>query len=260
MMTSQNNNDSMQTRILPSPIGPVIPVADLEEMIGYSRSAINKALKDYKEKIDPCKTFLSLPTPGGPQQCACLNRTGVDYLIILIHPSKARMDLDKLVEFRRAIFAKMDCGELPGHADVDLEIREARRLADLTDGDPRAFQAAALRKCGMPEYAEALLKSGPAVIHGEAGWYSPTQLGKRCGLTGKEVNSWLYNHGYQYPERYGGEDRIWRLQPKGEPFGREYPFTAPSGHIEIRISWRETILTESGLKKSEPAALPAAGE
>jgi hypothetical protein len=73
----------------------VMPVVDIADLLGYSRSAITKAIKDHEGKMSPCKTFLSLPTKGGYQQFLCLNRTGVDYLLIFIHPSKTRMSDDE---------------------------------------------------------------------------------------------------------------------------------------------------------------------
>ena len=54
-------------RILDSPIGKVTPVTDIVDYIGYSRSAINKAMKVWEGKISPHKTFMPLETPGGVQ-------------------------------------------------------------------------------------------------------------------------------------------------------------------------------------------------
>ncbi len=245
-------------RIADSPIGPVIPVLDIAKMIGYSRSGIDSAIEGFKEKMSPYKTYVSLPTPGGQQQFLCLNRTGVDYLFLIIHPSKSKLPLDQLLDLRKIALEKMDADREtaapslgPAVLTIEAEMNRARNLAGLTGGDLKAFQAVALKKCGMPEYIEAL--KAPCLIHGEGGtWLNPTQLGERCGLNAREVNSYLYNHGYQYPE-----GPVWRLQPKGDEFGEEYWFEATSGHREIRIRWRESILFASGLKRQPETGYPA---
>lgn len=247
-------------------IGTVIPVADIADMIGYSRSALTKAIKANERKMNPCKTFISLPTTGGSQQFLCLNRAGVDYLFVLIHPAKARMDIDQLLEFRKGILEKLGdvvaaqaapapASLAPAVNTIEAEIQRARIIARESGRDERAYLAVAYEKCGVREYIKALNESGSPVVHGEKGWMTPKQLGDRCGLNSREVNSWLYNHGFQFPE-----GAIWRLQPKGEPYGREYWFEAPGGHREIRVAWREEVLHASGLKRREPETkmLPAA--
>jgi prophage antirepressor-like protein len=137
------------------------------------------------------------------------------------------------------------------------ELEQAKKLHGLLGGELKAYQAIALKKSGMGEYVPAM--KVPAIISGEPGvWFNPTQLGARCNptLSALEVNRYLYNKGYQYPE---GD--IWRLQPKGEDHAEEYWFEAQSKHQEIRIRWRESILFASGLVRKEGhAALPRGKE
>jgi hypothetical protein len=80
-----------------------------------------------------------------------------------------------------------------------------------------------------------------------------------CGIDRAEyVNNYLHNHGWIY--RDASEGRVWRLQPMAMEHGREYWFEAPSGHREIRIVWRKSILYASGLRREIPEdqmALPA---
>ena len=115
-------------------------------------------------------------------------------------------------------------------------------------------QANAFAFSRVQEETKVIIQDKPAIQHGETGWYNPTQLGLECGLTPEQFNMWLYNKGFVY--RFG---TVWRLQPKGEPHGREYTFEAPSGHREPRIAWRVSILEASGLvRHPEQAALPGA--
>lgn len=233
-------------RVLPSNIGPVMPVVDIADMLGYSRSAITKAIKDHEGKMSPCKTFLPLPTPGGNQQFLCLNRTGVDYLLLFIHPSKTRMGDDEYIDFRHNLLERMGGGgreivQVQQGPVLETELTQAKRIAELTGTDLKTMQAAALRKCGLKEYADALT---PALIHGEAGsWLNPTQIGNRCGHSAREVNNFLEWHRFQYR----GPDGLWRLTDKGELHGEEYDYPTVNRHIEKRIRWKESILYASGL-------------
>jgi prophage antirepressor-like protein len=129
----------------------------------------------------------------------------------------------------------------PAVNTLDTELDRARTIAELTGTDLRTMQAAALRKCGLKEYADALT---PSLMHGEAGtWLNPTQIGARCGHTAREINNFLEWHRFQYR----GPDGLWRLTDKGELHGEEYDYPTVNNHIEIRIRWRESILVASGL-------------
>jgi hypothetical protein len=251
-------NESLPFRIIESEIGAVVPVVDIADTIGYHRSTFTRIVKANADLFGGTQIYRPIQTSGGIQQFLCVNRAGVDLLLLLIKPSRTRDSFEKFLQLRERILTKLDIQKQAGPQEqvphqIDTEIQKARHFAELTGGDLRAFQAAALMKCGEPDYAKALLQSVPPVVHGEPGWLNPSQLGERCGLNAREINSYLYNHGYQYPQ-----DGIWRIQPKGEPYGEEYWFEAPSSHREIRIRWRESILYASGLKREQPAALPAA--
>jgi len=170
-----------------------------------------------------------------------------------------------LIRFQRWVpeliqkYRKKEITEIPptGPA-LDIELAKARRIAEATGRDPAPFQKIALGKCGLGDYAPALDSSIPAVVHGEPGWFNPTQLVARCNdplLTAERLNWYLKNHEFQYRDGY-----IWRLTPRGMEHGKEYLYTAPSQHQEIRIAWRESVLYASGLKRQIPEdqmALPA---
>ena len=128
---------------------------------------------------------------------------------------------------------------------INRELLQASEYAEACNQDPAAFQAAVFRKHNLKEFADIVQ---PALVHGEvARWYNVTQLCEMChdeALAGhpERLNAYLKNHGYQYRER-----GLWRLQPSGESHGKEYWYEAPSGHREIRIRWRVSILYASGL-------------
>lgn len=251
-------------RILDSPIGKVIPVTDIIDYIGYSRSTITRILKVYEEKISPNKTFIPLETSGGDQMCLCLNREGVDYLFLLIHPSKSKMSLDQLLEYRKTIIERLgeekkDVVIIQERPRIEEMLERAKHYAVLTEGNVKEFQAAIFRKYNLPELADALtIPSVPATVHGETGWYNVSQLCDRFPIQEIEghperLNLYLKNQGYQYRDQ-----GLWRLQPKGEVHGKEYWYEAPSGHREIRIRWRLSIMYACGLVKDDPAPISTA--
>ena len=133
--------------------------------------------------------------------------------------------------------------------DIKAKLNQARELAEVCRVDPHTFEAAVLRENGLPGLADALPTSPTPVVvqHGDPGWFNPSQLVAKCNdplLTAERLNWYLKNHDFQYRDGY-----IWRLTPRGMEHGKEYLYTAPSQHQEIRISWRESVLYASGLKR-----------
>ena len=171
---------------------------------------------------------------------------------------------EAIIRFQRWVpeliqqYRKREIAPVPAGPVLDTELQQARRIAELTGTDLKTMQAAALRKCGLPEYADVLQQQVPAITHGETGWYNPTRLIGLCNdpdLTPERLNWYLSNKGFQVKE-----NGIWRLTPAGLIHGKEYPFNAPSGHSEPRIAWRESVLYASGLKRDIPEsqmALPS---
>jgi len=236
-------------RTIPSEIGIVIPVTDIVENIGYSRSSITKAITENPLTFKGFTSIQSLPTAGGIQKHLCLNKNGLERLLLIIRPAKTKGELCERIEaFRIKAFGRMERNEVDLPEPVPLiqeEIDRAKLLAEVTGGNLREFQKIALMKCGYGDYAKAL--DEPAITHGETGWYNPTRLITLCNdpdLTPERLNWYLHNKGFQYRDGY-----IWRLTDTGKIHGMEYQYEAPSGHREIRIRWRESILYASGLKK-----------
>jgi hypothetical protein len=105
----------------------------------------------------------------------------------------------------------------------------------------------------MEDYVPAL--NVPVQVHGEAGiWLNATQIGARCGHTAREVNHYLEWHRFQYKQ----DGSVWRLTERGEAHGEEYWIETTAKHREIRIRWRESILTASGLIRPPGETLPPA--
>lgn len=258
-------------RIINSPIGQAIPAVDFADNIGYTRSAITNIISKHPDLFKGFILKITLPTPGGDQDFLCLNSTGIDRIIFHLRPIKNRPDLcERIEKFRSKAFGQLaERKELtisvPAIPGILFELKQAREEADICGCEPNLLQAAVYRKHGEIEKADALQPPAPALVHGSTGWFIPTQLGDMCGLTAEQFNHWIHNNPNDLERRpfqcRDPENRkIWRLTELGRMHGQEYWFEAPSGHREIRIRWRESILYASGLKRELPRsqmALPA---
>ena len=224
-----------ELRVIESEIGKVTPVIDIADSIGYDRSSITKIIKSNSDIFGGTEVFCPLPTPGGEQRLRCINRIGLDRLMVLLKPARSRDSFDKFMEFKERALDRLNGDRLStaqvhsdnGH-DLNSEITKAKMLAQATGGDVREFQAIALAKCGYSDYIPALKTA--AVNHGESGWYNPSQLVPLCNdpyLNAERLNYYLANNPRD-PERgpyqYRDENRIWRLTPLGMEHGREYVF------------------------------------
>jgi hypothetical protein len=248
-------------RLIDSHIGKVIPAIDIADNIGYTRSAISNIITKHPEVFKGFILKTPLQTTGGKQKLLCLNSTGIDRLIFHLRPIKNRTDLcDRIDAFRSKAFGTMVDVKTQTptvEVNIDTELLTAKYLAEQTGGNIAAFQAIALKKCGMEDYIPAL-NQNQNIVHGETGWYTVTQLCAKYPMSEIEghperLNKFLQNNGYIYRE-----NGIPRLQPKGEPHGMEYWYESPHGHREIRIRWRLSIMYACGLVKDEKTGLLAA--
>lgn len=175
-----------------------------------------------------------------------------------------------IIQFRKSVpviiqrYRKKEIVQVVSIEGIKTELLQAGEFADTCKKSPELFQAAIFRKHGMTEYADAL--QVPSVVHAGTGWYNPTGLVELCNdpLLNAERLNWYLKNNPKDPERrpfqYRDENGIWRLTALGMEHGKEYWYTAPSQHQEIRIAWRESILYASGLKRpiaNDQAALTA---
>ena len=236
---------------------PMIPLNDIADGITHDRSGLRKLFHRNEEIVGKWSGKVNLATPQGTsQEQICLNHDGVTAMLMKVDFARVKDPVrrQRIIDFQEwaaSTLSKIVKGEIvqsaPGPAQLKDEMQKARLCAQETQGSLIAFQKIALERCGLGDYAPAL-DPVPAITHGETGWYNPTRLVALCNdpdLTPERLNYYLMNKGFQYREGY-----LWRLTPDGAIHGREYQYEAPSGHKEIRISWRISILYAAGLKRS----------
>jgi hypothetical protein len=145
-------------RVIQSEIGPVVPVVDIADMIGYTSDHLTKKIRENPDVFKDRQVLTDLPTAGGMQKCTCLDRVGFDRLLLLLKPAKTRDVFEKIEAFRLKAF-----GQLAEHKEIVPvqqqpsgiigELQEARELAALCGKSPELFQAAVLKKHGKTELA-----------------------------------------------------------------------------------------------------------
>jgi len=237
-----------------------MPCRDLSLALGLDRTTLYQHVSRNKDFFEGCaQTGDILSQETGD---IWLNEQGL-YLML------ARVSLGRvlpvakaaIIKFRKEVpeliqrYRKKEIVQVVSIDGIKAELQQAKEYAGVCERDVGSFQAAVFKKYGMTEFADVLR---PAIVHGETGWYNPTRLVSLCNdpdLTPERLNWYLKNKGFQYRDGY-----IWRLTPAGLIHGREYNFEAPSGHVEVRIAWRESVLYASGLKRpisSDRASLTA---
>ena|GEM_PF-1109605 len=251
---------------------PWFPLVDLAKAWGISRSTLPDIIVRNPDLFEGCYALVGV-TPSTPDSTtdlfSCVNERGLYLLMGRITSSRLKNPEARtaILRFQRFVpvllmaYRKREIVPVQPAPSLDAELVEARQIAKTCQKAPEAFEAEVLRKHGKDHLIPALqVPATPALVHGEPGtWFTATQLAEMCGIDRAEyVNNYLHNHGWIY--RDASEGRVWRLQPMAMEHGREYWFEATSGHREIRIVWRKSILYASGLRREIPEdqmALPA---
>jgi len=230
-----------------------MPLSDLATAWGIDRSTPDHILERNADVFEG----LSATVLDVTYQTAvrCVNERGLYLLMGKVSAGrlKHKEAREAIIRFQRWVpeliqkYRKKEIVQQPAKPCIADELQKAQMLATGTGGNLRAFQKIALGKCGHADYAPAL-DAIPTLVHGEPGqWLTPTQIAERVGsdISARNINSFLYNHDYQYPQ-----GSLWRLTKKGEIYGEEYVFESPQKHREVRIRWHISILTASGLIKA----------
>lgn len=244
-----------QVRVKDLDDDPWIPLIDLSQAWSLDRSTLFKHLERNPELFRDCTRIIDFLSKDGTEAVRCVNEEGLYLLIARISSGRLKDPAARsaIMHFRASAprliraYRKKEIVQIPPTPDIKTELMQAKEYAEICQCDAHTLQAAVFKKYHEPELADALQ---PSLVHGEMGWYNPTRLITLCNdpdLTPERLNWYLYNKGYQVREGF-----IWRLTPQGKEHGMEYSYETPSGHREIRIRWRESILYASGLKKPIP--------
>jgi len=259
-------------RVLEKDSEPWFPLKDLADAWGLKSNTLYQIIvrnkKKFKNRVSDVHVTCTSSEPESWHKS--VNEQGLYVLIGAVNTDRLKnpQAADAIDRFQYWVpeliqkYRKKEIVQKPEPQELDevieYDLIEAKQIAKITETDPKAMMAAILRKHGYNECADVVERQQASVTaHGDPGWFNPTQLVARCNdplLTAERLNWWLKNHEFQYRDGY-----IWRLTPRGMEHGKEYLYTAPSQHQEIRIAWRESVLYASGLKRQvseDQMALP----
>jgi prophage antirepressor-like protein len=261
-----------EIRILEKDGAVWMPCKDLGQALGLDRTTLYQHIKRNRDFFGETTIEGDILSHDGDD--FWVNEQGLYLLLARVSVGRVQpLAKAAIIQFRKSVpaliqkYRKKELGPdlLTLEGQLQAELAWAKRIAEATGADLRPFQKIALQKCGLGDYAPALDQE-PAIVHGEPGWYSPSELIPLYDdkfLTAERLNQFLNNHRdenrewkpYQYKA-----DGIWRLTPLGLQYGREYLFRGRGGHMEPRIEWRIDILYASSLKKQvapDQLALPS---
>ncbi|MEN6397180.1 MAG: BRO family protein [Methanoregula sp.] len=254
-------------RVLEKDGEPWFPLKDLADAWGLRPNTLYQIIarneKKFKNRVSDVHVTCTPPEPESWHKS--VNEQGLYVLIGAVNTDRLKnpQAADAIDRFQYWVpeliqkYRKREIVQVPVAPDIRAELQEARELAVICGKSPESFQAVILRKHGKTELADALT---PSLVHGESGWYTPTRLIETFmrhdpTLTPKRLNQYLSNtreNGMWAPFQYRDENHIWRLAPRGIPHGKEKEYTVPdTGHKEIRIQWKESVLVAAGLKRPE---------
>ena len=164
-------------RIIESEIGPVIPALDIAENIGYTRSAITKAMdrgkKEDKTLFNGLIAYPRIETKHGVQPVLCFSPAGIDRLLGLLEPSpKSKAELCERIEaFRTSALLRSTGKPDPETDKPDPLIAALNRNADIAeilitryDYDPTVAHSIAMNNVANEVGEAALPWKGPALL------------------------------------------------------------------------------------------------
>lgn len=73
-------------RLIDSPIGPVVPIKDITDQIGYSRSGATRVMQRHEKSFVGLTAVVSIKTPAGTRHVKCLAQKGVEEFIKCLMP------------------------------------------------------------------------------------------------------------------------------------------------------------------------------
>lgn len=174
-------------RLLDSPIGPVVPIMDITEQIGYSRSGATRVIQRNRASFAGLTAVVSIKTPAGTRHVKCLAQKGVEEFIKCLMPDPvAYPELAARVnEFKiKALGIPQELSMAPalpaaGPDPVIETLQKNRQIADLLV-DGYGYDKAVARKLAMQDavnkHPEALGPFKGPILNGDGQTAAPLAL------------------------------------------------------------------------------------
>lgn len=192
------------------------------------------------------------------QTGVCVNERGLYLLMGKITASRLKNPAAKevIIRFQRWVpeliqkYRKKEIVQVQKEPDYEAALRAvrfAKELAGISQSDPMPLICQALDHHGLGMYGGLLVpkveqKVLPAPRKPD-GYYNATEIGKLCGKSAHQINTWLYQN--QYIIKDDAYD--WKLTVLGHQFGEERVGEPSKGILIITIYWKPTILPKMNI-------------
>jgi len=250
-------------RIVQGDIGPMIPLVDIADGIGYAKQNILSLFERNSEllKEDSQDIIMITGDQVAPTPHTCLTRDGVIGLLMKTDYQRIKdpAKREKILSFQK--WAKETLGKvmdgslqasrslLPPLSDA-LKEELARADAMTIIGVDRGLAASACMSKLEDQYGEKLdyLRAlVPRSSDETIAYLTATAIGKEFSLSPQSVNKILEKEGYQFHtvrmKKTGKTTNVWNLTDKGKEFG-EIHIERHGGKEIYTILWRCSIIGE----------------
>jgi len=218
---------------------PWFPLTDLAAVWGVDQSAPYHIVERNPEVFDGLSRMscdLDVTATSG----RCVNERGLYLLMGKISAGRLKNPEAKaaIIRFQRWVpeliqrYRKKEIIQVQQGPVLETELTQAKRISELTGTDLRTMRAQGIRR---RPHSIVAARRGRHLVEPHA-----DRQPLRSFRPGGQQLDW---NRFQYR----GPDGLWRLTDKGEMHGEEYWIETTTRHREIRIRWKESILTASGL-------------
>lgn len=222
--------------------------------------------------------MMTIPSAGGTQEIASMPLRKLPGWMMTIQPSRVRPEIkDNIIAYQNecddALWNYWNQGVAVNKraandgftqgaiADFQMDrIQMVQAVGDVFEYSIRIAELAGLAGASARFYADATtkrvigvsplelmnLKSLPAVSNEDQITYTPTELGKRFGMSAQELNKLLEKAGLQTKTIPGTSPLRWKPTEKGEAHGRIVRVARKNNPAicEPALEWHETVIDE----------------
>lgn len=250
-------------RIVQGETGPMIPLVDIADGIGYAKQNILSLFERNSEllKEDSQDIIIITGDQVAPTPHTCLTRDGVIGLLMKTDYQRIKdpAKREKILSFQK--WAKETLGKvmdgkfqssqplLPPLSDA---LREEMARADALGivGVDRGVAASVCLAKLEDEYSTDLSYLRGLLVRSDdrdIAYLTATAIGQKFGLSPQSVNNILESAGYQKHsdrvKKNGKRQKVWNLTDKGKRFG-ELHISRHGGTDVYNVLWRNSIMQE----------------
>lgn len=250
-------------RIVQGENGPMIPLVDIAQGIGYERQTLRHLYERNEELLNNYSQGVMMTAPGSvaPTEHICLTRDGISGILVKVEYKRIKDPIkrEKVLSFQKwaiETLGKVMEGKphqnqplLPPLSDAlkeEMARADAMRIVGVDIGLASSVCLAKLEDeyhTDLSYLRNLLTRKDDRDIS----YLTATRIGQILGMSAQNVNTILEKSGYlKHSERVkktGKRIKVWNLTDKGRRFG-EIHIGRYGGAETYIIMWRDSIIDE----------------